>query len=256
MIPTIILGFPRSEGRSLIDALIVVGVLVALVVGAYWGVRFASISFVRNRLGRLLLSRVTTRLPLVSLTFDDGPDPETTERFLSALGDARATFFVLGMNVRRWPHLARAMAEAGHELASHGDSHRTMTRVPPRGTLRELRRAHRTIVEATGETPRFYRPPYGRFNLASWLETPRLGMRRTLWTAGARDWEAEATPELIAERILAGAAPGAILLLHDSDGDPGAPEHTLAALPAILAGLHERGLRSVTLSELMRADVS
>ena len=76
-------------------------------------------------------------------------------------------------------------------------------------------------------------------------------MRRTLWTAGARDWEAEATPELIAERILAAATPGAILLLHDSDGDPGAPEHTLAALPAILAGFRERGLRSVTLSELV-----
>ena len=249
----------------MVNALIALGVLVALVVGAYWAVRFASISFVRNRLGRLLLSRVTTRLPLVSLTFDDGPDPETTERFLAALGDARATFFVLApehpfveahASERRWPHLARAMAEAGHELASHGDSHRTMTRVPPRGTLRELRQAHRTIVEATGETPRFYRPPYGRFNLASWLETPRLGMRRTLWTAGARDWEAEATPDLIAERILAGAAPGAILLLHDSDGDPGAPEHTLAALPAILAGLRERGLRSVTLSELMRANGS
>ena len=174
--------------------------------GLYWGVRFASVSFVRNRLPGLLLFRVETDEPLVALTFDDGPDPDTTERFIEALGDARATFFVLGMNVRRWPHLARAMAEAGHELASHGDSHRTMTRVPPRGTLRELRQAQRTIVESTGATPRFYRPPYGRFNLASWFETTRLGMRRTLWTAGARDWEAEATPELIAERILAAAA--------------------------------------------------
>ncbi len=233
--------------------------LVAIVVAAlaavsvYWGVRFASVSFIRNRLRGMLLFRVETDQPVVALTFDDGPDPDTTERFIEALGEARATFFVLGMNVRRWPHLARAMAEAGHELASHGDSHRTMTRVPPRGTLRELRVAQRTIVESTGVSPRFYRPPYGRFNLASWVEAARLGMRRTLWTAGARDWEAEATPALIAERILAAAAPGAILLLHDSDGDPGAPEHTLAALPAILAGFRERGLRSVTLSELVRS---
>jgi peptidoglycan/xylan/chitin deacetylase (PgdA/CDA1 family) len=242
---------------SLPNALIVVLVLLAVSVAAiYWGVRLASVSFVRNRLHGVLLSRVETDQPLVALTFDDGPDPDTTERFIEALGDARATFFVLGMNVRRWPHLARAMAAAGHELASHGDSHRTMTRVPPRGTLRELRQTQRTIVESTGVTPRFYRPPYGRFNLASWLETPRLGMRRTLWTAGARDWEAEATSELIAERILAAAAPGAILLLHDSDGDPGAPEHTLAALPAILAGFRDRGLRSVTLSELVASGLS
>jgi peptidoglycan/xylan/chitin deacetylase (PgdA/CDA1 family) len=236
------------------NALIVVLVLVGLaVLGLYWGVRLASVSFVRSRLGGVMLWRVDTELPLVALTFDDGPDPAYTERFLSVLGDARATFFVLGMNVRRWPHLARAMADGGHELASHGDSHRTMTRVPPRGTLRELRQARETIVRSTGATPRFYRPPFGRFNLASWVEAPRLGMRRTLWTAGARDWEEEATPELIAQRILAAAEPGAILLLHDSDGDPGAPEHTLAALPAILEGLHQRGLKSVTLSELVRS---
>lgn len=237
----------------LLTLFVLVAVAALAIVGAYWGVRLASVSFIRNRLPGLLLFRVQTDEPVVALTFDDGPDPATTERFIAALGDSRATFFVLGMNVRRWPDLARAMAEAGHELGSHGDSHRTMTRVPPRGTLRELRQAQRTIVESTGVTPRFYRPPYGRFNLASWLETARLGMRRTLWTAGARDWEAEATPELIAERILSAATPGAILLLHDSDGDPGAPEHTLAALPAILAGFRERGLRSVTLSELVRS---
>jgi peptidoglycan/xylan/chitin deacetylase (PgdA/CDA1 family) len=75
-------------------------------------------------------------------------------------------------------------------------------------------------------------------------------MRRTLWTSGARDWEKEATPELIAERILSAAAPGTIFLLHDSDGDPGAPENTLAALPAILSGLRRRGLETVTLSAL------
>src|SRR5262249_33400545 len=200
------------------SVVVVLGALVAAF-GVYWGVRLASVSFIRRRIPTLILSRVETAEPLVALTFDDGPDPDTTERFLAALGDARATFFVLGMNVRTWPHLARAMAGAGHELGSHGDSHRTMTRVPPRGTLRELRQAHRTIVDATGATPRFYRPPYGRFNLASWIEATRLGMRRTLWTAGARDWEADATPELIAERILAAAEPGAILLLHDSDGD-------------------------------------
>jgi peptidoglycan/xylan/chitin deacetylase (PgdA/CDA1 family) len=232
-------------------ASVVTGAVFAAI-GVYWGVRFASVSFVRNRLGSLVLWRVRTDQPLVALTFDDGPDPRYTERFLSALGGERATFFVLGMNVRQWPHLAKAMADAGHELASHGDSHRTMTRVLPQGTVRDLRQARETIIQATGAAPRFYRPPFGRFNLASWIETSRLGMRRTLWTAGARDWEQEATPALIADRILDAAEPGTILLLHDSDGDPGAPENTLAALPAILQGLRQRGLRPVTLSELVR----
>jgi peptidoglycan/xylan/chitin deacetylase (PgdA/CDA1 family) len=233
----------------------VLGRLLAGIFGTavlvYWGVRFASVSFIRDRLGGLLLSRVETTESVIALTFDDGPDEAFTERFLKALNGERVTFFVLGKNVRQWPHLAKAMTDGGHELACHGDSHRTMTRLTPRTTLRELRCTRSAIEEATGTQPRFFRPPYGRFNLVSWIESERLGMRRTLWTAGARDWEIEATPELITERVLQAARPGAIILLHDSDGDPGAPEHTLTALPGILDGLREMGLRTVTLSELV-----
>jgi peptidoglycan/xylan/chitin deacetylase (PgdA/CDA1 family) len=89
------------------------------------------------------------------------------------------------------------------------------------------------------------------FNLAAWIEAPRLGMRRTLWSASARDWEEGATPESITSRILDGAVPGAILLMHDSGGWPGRPARTLAAIPAILEGLGERGLQPVTLSRLI-----
>src|SRR6266568_1460020 len=116
------------------------------------------------------------------------------------------------------------------------------------------RRARDAIADACGHAPRFYRPAYGVFNLAGWCAAPRLGMRRTLWSAWARDWEQRATPALITARILAAAEPGAILLLHDADGSPGAPERTLTALPLILNGLRERGLRTVTLTELVAAE--
>jgi peptidoglycan/xylan/chitin deacetylase (PgdA/CDA1 family) len=187
----------------------------------------------------------------VALTFDDGPDPVLTERFLAALDGVQATFFWLGERVRRWPALAAQAVALGHELACHGDDHRSLARLGPRATVDSLQRGRDAIAAATGAAPGFYRPPYGVFNLAAWIAAPRLGMRRTLWSRWARDWEARATPRLIADRIVGGATPGAILLLHDADGDPGAPERTLRALPWILDGLDARGLRPVGLSRLV-----
>jgi peptidoglycan/xylan/chitin deacetylase (PgdA/CDA1 family) len=218
---------------------------------SYWSVAAAVAPPVRRGLRGQVLSRVTTGRPEVALTFDDGPDPTLTERFLRVLDDVQATFFWLGERVRRWPALAAEAALGGHELACHGDDHRSLARLGPRATVDSLRRGRDAIAAAAGTTPRFYRPAYGVFNLAAWVAAPRLGMRRTLWSRWAHDWDARATPALIASRIVAGASPGAILLLHDADGDPGAPERTLQALPWILDGLGERGLRPVGLSRLV-----
>jgi len=242
-----------TRARSLVRAGAGAAGVAAAAAAGYWGVGAAGAPPLRRVLRRSVLSRMPVGEPLLALTFDDGPDPGLTERFLAALGGTPATFFPLGERVRRWPHLARMVAAAGHEVACHGDTHRSLAVLPPGATVDALRRAQGSIGDACGVAPRFFRPPYGTFNLAAWLAAPRLGMRRTLWSAWARDWEEQATPELIAARLLRGAAPGAILLLHDADGSPGAPRRTLAALPAILDGLRERGLRPVTLSELVVA---
>jgi peptidoglycan/xylan/chitin deacetylase (PgdA/CDA1 family) len=236
--------------------LLLAGAGAAATAAAYWGVGAATAPPLRRLLRRAVLSRLPLAAPLVALTFDDGPDPAFTERFLAALGDTPATFFPLGERVRRWPRLARLLAEAGHEVACHGDSHRSLAALPPRATVASLRRARGSIADACGAAPRFFRPPYGTFNLAAWRAAPRLGMRRTLWSTWARDWEARITPQQIAARLLRGATPGAILLLHDADGSPGAPTRTLAALPAILDGLRQRGLRPVTLSALTDASAA
>jgi peptidoglycan/xylan/chitin deacetylase (PgdA/CDA1 family) len=221
------------------------------VAAAYWGTAVAVTPLGRRVLNGRVLCSVPTTAPLVALTFDDGPDPARTGRFLAALAGAPSTFFALGERVRRHPALAAAIVAAGHELACHGDTHRSLASLPPGATVAALRRARDSIAEAAGRPPRWYRPAYGVFNLAGWVAAPRLGMTRTLWTAWAEDWQATATPELIAARTLRAAQPGAILLLHDADGAPGAPERTLAALPLVLAGLRALGLQAVTLSELV-----
>jgi hypothetical protein len=109
--------------------------------------------------------------------------------------------------VRRSPSLAGEIAAGGHELACHGDTHQSLAGLPPAATAAARRRAGDSIADACGQPPRFYRPAYGVFNLAGWAVAPRLGMRRTLWSAWARDWEERATPALIAARVLRTAKP-------------------------------------------------
>jgi peptidoglycan-N-acetylglucosamine deacetylase len=223
----------------------------ALAAVGYWGIGAAAAPQAKRVLGPVLLSRAATGRDEVALTFDDGPDPRMTPRFLEALDGTPATFFWLGRSVRRWPWLVEDAAARGHEVGCHGDDHRCLATLGPRATVGSLRRARDAIRAVTGTAPAFYRPAYGVWNLAAWGAAPRLGMRRTLWSRWAWDWQPSATPELIASRILTDVRPGSVLLLHDAQGSPGATERTLAALPAVLAGLRERGLRPVTLSRLV-----
>ncbi len=198
-----------------------------------------------------VLCRAHTGRREVALTFDDGPDRALAPRFVEALGMHPATFFWQGGRVRAHAATVAATVAAGHEVACHGDDHRTLARLGPDATIAALRRARDAISDAAGRAPAFYRPAYGVWNGSAWAMAPRLGMRRTLWSKWAWDWHARTTTAQIVDRILAGAHPGAILLLHDADGAPGAPERTLAALPGILEGLAVRGLAPVTLSALV-----
>ena len=198
-----------------------------------------------------VLCRALTGRAEIALTFDDGPDPDLAPRFTDALDSFPATFFWQGGRVRAHGAAVAATVAAGHEIACHGDDHRTLARLGPDATVGTLRRARDAIAEAAGRPPAFYRPAYGVWNGTAWAMAPRLGMRRTLWSKWAWDWHARTTTPQIVDRILAGARPGAILLLHDADGAPGATERTLAALPEILDGLTARGLTPVTLSRLV-----
>ena len=219
--------------------------------GSYWAVALAGTASGRRVLHRSLLSRGPAGTLNVALTFDDGPDPTYTPRFIDALGDAACTFFVLGERAGQWPSVVRGVVDAGHEVGCHGNRHDRLTRLSPAATIRDLRSGHAAITAAAGAAPLYYRPPHGVFNLAAWLEAPRLGMHRTLWSGSAGDWRSEATPDSIAEATLRSAVPGAVIVMHDSGGWPDRPAATLQAIPLILAGLADKGLRPVTLTRLL-----
>lgn len=182
----------------------------------------------------------------VALTFDDGPD-EGLDAFLGVLEDAgaRATFFVVGEQVERAPERLQEIVSCGHEVAVHCYRHRNHLLLTPWQVAEDMRRARGVIEEAAGCSTRFFRPPYGIFSLASWLEAGRQGWERVLWTRWGRDWEAVATPGTIVDEIGCPEA-GDILLLHDSDrySAPGSWHNTLKALPVILERISMMGLRA------------
>ncbi len=189
----------------------------------------------------------------VALTFDDGPDPASTPLFLAELDRLGwcATFFVLGNMVRRNPSLVRDVVAAGHEVALHGDCHRSHIWRTPHDVMHDLRQAYDTISEAAGVSPVWFRPPHGYLSAGSLLGARALGLRTVLWTTWGRDWTAEATPKSVTRTVMRDLRPGGTVLLHDADctSAPGAWRSALGALPLLAERLDAQQLRVVALRD-------
>ncbi|MGM9334919.1 polysaccharide deacetylase family protein [Streptomyces murinus] len=189
----------------------------------------------------------------VALTFDDGPDPCATPRFLDALDGlgVRATFFVLGEHAVRHPALVAETARRGHEIAVHGWRHDRPWH-PALAREREgVARTARAVHDLTGRRPRWYRPPYGILTSPRWLAARRAGLRPVLWSAWGKDWRADATPQSVHALVTAQLRGGGTILLHDSDRQsaPGCWRSALDALPGIVGDCREAGLAVGPLGE-------
>lgn len=199
---------------------------------------------------------VRTSEKLVALTFDDGPDPASTPALLDLLArtGAKATFFVIGSRAARHPDLIARMLAEGHEIGNHSWDHPSLTHVPPAQTEAQLRRTQ-ALLAPHGQT--LMRPPYGDQDLRINRIARRLGYRVVLWNVSGADWEDD-DAETLTARLLAGIAPGAIVLLHDSlysceretfrDRAP-----TIDAVAQVIARLPD--YRFATVSELLAQGV-
>ena len=213
-----------------------------------------------RRLGIARTSPEAASRDAVAITFDDGPHPEGTPAILELLAahGARATFFVVGEQVRRRPELVRRTLAAGHTVALHGDRHMLQTRRRARALEEDLRANLATLEDVTGKRPRLHRPPYGIYSPAGLRLVRAAGLAPQLWSTWGRDWRRLTTPERIAAHALRGTgaragepiAAGDVMLLHDADFYNSDKSHrrTAAALAIILAELRQRGLGTVALN--------
>ena len=164
---------------------------------------------------------------------------------------AKAVFFVVGEQVARYPAIAQEIANAGHEVALHGFRHQTRRQWLQRTLQHDTRRGLERVAEATGTTPRLYRPPYGAFSFSGLRCIHSLGLQPLLWSRWGRDWEGGATPSSIAMRATSDARAGDVVLLHDADSYSveGSWWRTAAALPAVLEAALATGEPLVTASQ-------
>ena len=202
--------------------------------------------FVPNAQGLVRVRRrFTTPRREVWLTIDDGPDPEDTPRILELLAEhgAKATFFVIGANVAANPGLARAIADAGHEVAHHTYSHpmATFWCASPARVGRELDEATR-VLRAVGIEPVRFRAPVGIKSL--WL-AQALAVRKLVYVGwSARGLEVRCrTPGEVADRATRGIGPGSVLLLHEGARVPAALR--VGSIRCVLERLGTLGYRCV-----------
>lgn len=193
--------------------------------------------------------------PGVVLSFDDGPSPASLHT-LELLDDLnlRASFFLLGEQVEEHPGIVAEIVQAGHEVASHGMTHRHHLLASPGAVLADVAAGRAALQAAGAPAPRFFRPPYGQLAAASVVAARRCAMEIVLWSRWGREFTLPPAEEVVS-RLVAGLRPGAILLLHDSDTHCplGTASLTHAVLPALAAALAERHLATVTLGHLTGA---
>jgi len=181
----------------------------------------------------------------VALTFDDGPD-ELLDDYLDVLDahQARCTFFLIGGQCARRPASVLELVRRGHEVASHGYSHRLFPSMTGVQLDDEVQRTD-ALLPASRAPRRLIRPPQGAMSVASITRLWLFGHRTVFWSLDSDDCRTR-DPEVIVERVTKGVQPGEIVLLHE------AQPWTLAALPRMLSALTADGYRLVTVSDLFQ----
>jgi peptidoglycan/xylan/chitin deacetylase (PgdA/CDA1 family) len=192
----------------------------------------------------------------VALTFDDGPRQPYTGHILDVLKQeaVTATFFVLGKNVRRYPDLVRRMEAEGHRVANHGMDHSILMWAGGREAAVQVRTTNEILRQAGVIDPApLFRAPHGWLSPNAHREIGSLGYRVTGWTKGVWDTANPGVDRIVA-RTSEILAPGSILLLHDGWGEDTEEDRsqTAAALSGIIRQARERGLRFITVEEMIR----
>jgi len=170
----------------------------------------------------------------VALTFDDGPLPPYSGQVLDILQsrNVRATFFVCGKDVEQHPEIVRRIHSGGHTIGNHTWSHPYLYFMGRAKIAEEIDRTQSAVHQATGYTPRLFRPPYGARWFGLYPVLRERGMRLVQWSLSGDDWKLGA--RAIVTTVRAGLRPGAVILLHDGRQKPGGYLHRLlkAAAPS------------------------
>ena len=194
------------------------------------------------------VARVDTEDRVVALTFDDGPDPIYTPRVLAVLDQqqVKATFFMIGRNVERYPAVAREVLRRGHEVGNHSYSHPRLVLMSPSRVRDEIARTDKLLrdIGVTGEI--YFRAPHASKFIVLPCVLVQMGKVNVMGDVSAEEWR-QRPAAVMTESILRQVRPGSIIGLHDPMG-----AETLKTVQNILPALVSQGYRFETVSELVR----
>ncbi len=187
----------------------------------------------------------------VALTFDDGPGAQTPQ-ILKILNQTKtpATFFQLGQNVAEFPLAAQAVAVSGYPIGDHTTDHKDLKTLSRADQEAEIDGMTNTSRQHGLQSPVLFRPPYGSYNKDTLDVLAKRKMIMALWAVDSEDWRLPGV-DAIVQNVLGNIQAGDIVLMHDAGGDR---SQTIAALPRIIAGLKQRGLKPVTVPQLLADD--
>lgn len=185
----------------------------------------------------------------VTLTFDDGPHPQYTEKVLDVLEEKNvpATFFVVGFRAEAHPDTILRIKKLNCEIGNHTYEHKNLRRISTADALNEMKKCSDIIYEITGEYPKVYRPPFGEIGLQ--LEK-KIDMTKILWTIDSSDWRIKNEKSRVVNNVVPKVNNNSIILLHDFY------KATVDALPEIIDRLQADGFEFITISELLKIDSS
>ena len=200
-------------------------------------------------------SATTRQLPIysverdnkaASLTFDAAWGNEDTQQLIDILAryNVKATFFVVGDWVKKYPESVRALADAGHEVMNHSDDHAHFSKLSTADIIKNVSACNDRIEEVTGVRPTLFRCPYGEYDDHVVSALRSMNMFTIQWDVDSLDWK-DLSADEITQRVTSKAAAGSIILFHN------AAKHTPEALPAIIENLLSNGFALVPISELL-----
>ncbi len=189
----------------------------------------------------------------IALSFDDGPSVGYTQQVLDILHhyNIKATFFVTGENLNRFPEIARAALEAGHTLANHSYAHSHNAGLSPENRwTQSIERTNQLFAEHLGFRPRLFRPPYGEISNEQVAFIYGKGMQTILWSMDTRDWynTQEGGTQIIVDAVNTHMHEESIVLMHDA---PQQRQNSVDALDDIIIHHLENGYEFVTIDKLI-----
>jgi len=184
----------------------------------------------------------------VALTFDDGPDSDSTLEIVNILNKYKVpgTFFLLGTQIDKHPHIVNTILESGHSIGNHSWSHKRPTDINTEAVMDEVVKTGQRLA-GYGVDTKLYRPPYGLVNPSQMPALIEAGYRVICWSIDSMDWYFD-NPNQIAACVIDSIHPGAIVLMHSAGGKNNR-KATIEALPVIIERLLDKGYRFTILDQ-------